>query len=63
MTLVMTIYVCCYYDGDSVKGGGSDGNDIGDDSMWLVKMSVVIMMVMLLVVVHGSGGILGFHMM
>ena len=23
------------------NGGGSDDNDIGDDSMWLVKMSVV----------------------
>ena len=50
--------VLCYF-----NGGGSDGNDIGDDNMWLVKMSVVIMMVMLLMVVHGSGGILGFHIM
>ena len=45
------------------NGGGSDGNGLGDDSLWLVKMSVVIMMVIVLMVVHGSGGILGFHMM
>ena len=45
------------------NSGGSDGNGIGDDSLWLVKMSVVIMMVIVLMVVHGSGGILGFHMM
>ena len=49
--------VLCY-----CNGGGRDGYDIGDDSMWLVKMSVVIMMVMVLMAVHGSGGILGFHM-
>ena len=41
------------------NGGGSDDNDIGDDSMWLVKMPVVIM----ILVVHGSSGILGVHMM
>ena len=55
---VIRALVLCY-----CNGGGSDGNNIGDDSMWLVKMSVVIMMVMVLMMVHGSSGILGFHMM
>ena len=54
---VIRALVLCY-----CNGGGSDGNVIGYDSLWLVIISVFIMMVMVIVlmVVHGSGGILGF---